>query len=274
MPAIQNKLYDLPGSDYNTTRKADPYITKRLITLLNPENGKSYIDIGCGTGNYTIAGSDPAYKIAGLDPSEAMLAVARQRAPLIGWVTGSAEEIPLPDNKFDGALAVLTIHHWQDLKNAFLEINRILKTNSRIVLFTSVPEQMTGYWLNHYFPMMMQTSINKMPGLDQIIEAGQDAGFHLQYKENYDIRPDLEDHFLYSGKMNAALYLDDNFRKGISSFAETGHQHEITMGLKNLSSDIASGRIKTIQDKFQNNRGDYVFVVLNNYKRNYTKVQA
>jgi ubiquinone/menaquinone biosynthesis C-methylase UbiE len=274
MPATQNKLYDLPGSDYNTTRKADPYITKRLITLLNPEKGKSYIDIGCGTGNYTIAGSDPAYKITGLDPSEAMLEVAKQRAPLIDWVEGSAEEIPLPDNKFDGALAVLTIHHWHDLKKAFLEINRILKTNSRIVLFTSVPEQMTGYWLNHYFPKMMQTSINIMPGLDQIIEAGQDAGFHLQYKENYDIRPDLEDHFLYSGKMNAALYLDDYFRKGISSFAETGHKEEIATGLKNLSSDIASGRIKTIQEKFQNNRGDYVFVVLNNYKRNYTKVHA
>ncbi|HEV7423679.1 MAG TPA: class I SAM-dependent methyltransferase, partial [Candidatus Paceibacterota bacterium] len=73
---------------------------------------------------------------------------------------------------------------------------------------------------------------------------------------------DLEDHFLYSGKMNPAIYLNDHFRKGISSFAELDDQNEIIAGLKNLDSDIGSGHIKTIQEDFQNNNGDYIFIVL------------
>ena len=62
--------------------------------------------------------------------------------------------------------------------------------------------------------------------------------------------------------MNPELYLDDYFRKGISSFVDMSHKAEIETGLKNLASDIHSGRIKTIQEKFQNSSGDYIFIVL------------
>jgi ubiquinone/menaquinone biosynthesis C-methylase UbiE len=255
-------LYNLIGKDYNTTRKADPLICKRLITLLSPGKSGSYIDIGCGTGNYTTALSEAGFEFTGLDPSETMLATATQNASSKHWLLGSAERIPAPDGQFDGAIATLTIHHWTDIKKAFQEIHRVLKINSRLVLFTSLPEQMAEYWLNHYFPQMMQTSIKKMPGLDQITDAGRRAGFHLQCTELYNIRLDLEDHFLYSGKMNPELYLDDYFRKGMSSFAEVNLQSETEAGLKILSSDIASGRIKKIQEKFQTNGGDYIFIVL------------
>jgi ubiquinone/menaquinone biosynthesis C-methylase UbiE len=258
----QEDLYNLIGQDYNTTRKADPHICKRLITLLSPEKSGSYIDIGCGTGNYTIALSEAGFEFTGLDPSEIMLATARQKASSKYWLSGSVEKVPVPNSQFDGAIATLTIHHWTDLKKAFQEIYRVLKINSRLILFTSLPEQMSGYWLNHYFPQMMQTSIKKMPDLDRITAAGRYAGFHLPYTELYDIRLDLEDHFLYSGKMNPALYLNAHFRKGISSFAGLEDQDEIKTGLKNLASDIDSGYIKKIQEKFQNSGGDYIFIVL------------
>ena len=195
--ACHEDLYKITGKDYNATRKADPYVAQRLFTLLCPEKGKSYIDIGCGTGNYTIALSKLGYNFTGLDPSETMLAIARQRAPLADWLLGSAEKISVPDDQFYGAIATLTIHHWLDIKKALQEICRVLKVNSRLVLFTSLPEQMAGYWLNHYFPKMMQTSIKKMPGMDQIIDAARYAGFHLQYTESYDISVDLEDLFLF-----------------------------------------------------------------------------
>jgi ubiquinone/menaquinone biosynthesis C-methylase UbiE len=260
--ASNQDLYNLIGQDYNATRKADPHICKRLITLLSPEKRGSYIDIGCGTGNYTIVLSDAGFEFTGLDPSETMLATARQKTFSKCWLLGSAEKIPVPDGQFDGAIATLTIHHWTDIKKAFQEVFRVLKINSRLVLFTSLPEQMAGYWLNHYFPKMMQTSIQKMLSLDQIIDAGRSAGFHLQCTELYDINMQLEDLFLYSGKMNPELYLDDCFRKGISSFAGVDHQAEIKMGLQKLASDISSGHIKMIQEKFRANNGDYIFVVL------------
>ena len=47
--------YDIIGKGYNTTRKADPYLSSRLFHLLSPVKGETYLDIGCGTGNYSIA---------------------------------------------------------------------------------------------------------------------------------------------------------------------------------------------------------------------------
>ncbi len=47
--------YDAIGTNYNQTRKADPYLTEQLLKHLNPTKEGVYLDIGCGTGNYTNA---------------------------------------------------------------------------------------------------------------------------------------------------------------------------------------------------------------------------
>jgi ubiquinone/menaquinone biosynthesis C-methylase UbiE len=90
-----------------------------------------------------------------------------------------AEKIPTPNQFFDGGIATLTIHHWTNLETAFAELFRVFKPGGRLVIFTSTPEQMTCYWLNHYFPRMMVESMNKMPGLIEIETTAVKAGFKL-----------------------------------------------------------------------------------------------
>ena len=48
-------IYERIGQTYDETRKADPEITNQLLTLLNPSPEGRYLDIGCGSGNYTQA---------------------------------------------------------------------------------------------------------------------------------------------------------------------------------------------------------------------------
>lgn len=72
-------LYDNIGSGYNLTRQADPFLTERLIHHLKPELNQVYLDIGCGTGNYTIAIAQNGFSFWGIDPSEQMLDIARSR---------------------------------------------------------------------------------------------------------------------------------------------------------------------------------------------------
>lgn len=151
--------YDSIGQAYDTTRRADPYLLERLDALLSPRAGKKYFDIGCGTGNYTIALHEKGIDFTGIDPSQNMLSKARDRKPGMDWVCAAAEAIPFPDSFFDGAVGTLTIHHWSDLEKACREICRVLKPGGRMVLFTSSPRQMQGYWLNHYFPEMLKASI-------------------------------------------------------------------------------------------------------------------
>jgi hypothetical protein len=48
-------LYDRIGTGYDVTRRADRHLVERLIDHLNPEPRHTYLDIACGTGNYTVA---------------------------------------------------------------------------------------------------------------------------------------------------------------------------------------------------------------------------
>ena len=94
---------------------------------------------------------------------------------------------------FDGIIATLTIHHWTVLRQAFAELSRVLKDDGKIILFTSTPEQMKTYWLNHYFPKMLHSSIVQMPSLATIQEVISQKGLVITHIEKYLIQDDLKD---------------------------------------------------------------------------------
>lgn len=252
--------YDKIGINYNQTRKADKYIADRLAYHLHHEKEKQYLDLGCGTGNYTIELFKKGIRIIGIDPSDTMIQNARSKNDQIDWIAGTAEKTRLNDGSIDGIVCCLTIHHWTDLNIAFRETKRILKINGRIVIFTSTPEQMAGYWLNYYFPKMVSDSRQKMPTYEIIRKGLETSGFDNIVTEKYFVSNDLQDCFLYCGKQRPRLYLRQEIRNGISSFADLANKNEIENGLSELKSDINSGRIKTIISNYENGKGDYLFI--------------
>ena len=166
-PALYNKI----GSKYNATRRADKFLTGRFREFLSPQKDENYLDVGCGTGNYTCALASGEYKFYGIDPSETMLEKARQRNCKVIWKNGVAENLPFENEFFAGAIASLTIHHWKDLTKAFREISRVLKNSGKFVLFTTLPEQTAGYWLTEYFPKMIKNSVEQLPTFSEIENA-------------------------------------------------------------------------------------------------------
>ena len=143
--------YNKIGINYNQTRKADPYLTEQLLSLLNPKEGGLYLDIGCGTGNYTHELQKRGFQFIGIDPSIEMLEKAKIKNKTIDWRIGTAEKTSLAPKSVDGIIGTLTIHHWADLEKGFSELFRVLKQDGQIIIFTSTPTQMNRYWLNHYF---------------------------------------------------------------------------------------------------------------------------
>lgn len=253
--------YDHIGKGYNDTRKADPFLLERLHYHLNPIRSGWYLDIGCGTGNYTSKLHTKETKFIGIDPSQKMLDKAKTNHPKITWKLGTAENIPQENSSVEGIVGTLTLHHWNDLEKGFSELFRVMKNYTNIVFFTATPDQMKGYWLNHYFPKMMEDSTQQMPSLEKITNAMNAAGFQNIFTERYFIQPDLKDHFLYVGKHNASLYLDAAIRNGISSFSHLAHQEEVKKGLAQLEKDIASGEINNIIKSYENRKGDYLFLL-------------
>jgi SAM-dependent methyltransferase len=251
--------YDGIGAGYDDTRGADPYIVDRLALLLDVHPGGAYLDLGCGTGSYTVALSRRGGRWMGLDPSATMLEAARRKSTEIGWHIGDAENMPLEDGSFDGVVCSLAIHHFHDLRRAALETRRVLR-EGKLVIFTATPDQMREYWLNAYFPEAMARSVAQMPDLDAVEDACAKAGFRPVVSEPYFVRPDLADGFLYYGKHRPEVYLGAAGRAGISTFRALGDAAEVERGGRRLEDDLRTGAFGKVMAGFDDSGGDYMFI--------------
>ncbi len=253
-------IYDKIGFEYDTTRKADPTILTSLASLLGIESSKKYIDVACGTGNYTSELANFGGEWTAFDHSRKMLSEARAKSTLVKWQQFDVTATSYENDYFDGATCSLAIHHFPDLEKAFAEIARILKPGGKFIVFTATPDQMRSYWLNHYFPIMVERSCDQMPSIETVESALNKAGIFVEFTEPFFITPDLQDFFLYSGKQRPEMYLSSSVRSGISSFHNYCSETELTGGLSKLREDIETGTIKAIMEKSENENGDYLFV--------------
>jgi ubiquinone/menaquinone biosynthesis C-methylase UbiE len=253
-------LYDRIGVGYDTTRQADPYLLSRLIHHLRPRADGRYLDVGSGTGNYTIAMHQAGVPIRGLELSATMLARAKEKAPAIAWHNGRAEAIPFAPHSFDGATCTFVHHHMADPLTAFKEVHRVLNPRARFVILNGKAEQMRHYWLNEYFPGLMARAIAPYERFEAIgvLEA---ARFRIACEEKYDVTPDLKDFFLCCGKLQPERYLDPRIRSGISFFADALDQEEVARGVQRIADDIESGRINDVIRTYAWDGGDYMFTV-------------
>jgi ubiquinone/menaquinone biosynthesis C-methylase UbiE len=256
----KNPLYDHLGVNYDATRHADPHIAHRLAYHLITQRPGNYLDIACGSGNYTIALDASRINLHGIDQSIRMIEQAHQKNTSVNWYVGDGEDLPFADASFTGALCTLAIHHFRDIPATFREIFRVL-AGGRFVLFTSTPEQMSGYWLNEYFPVALARSRAQMPTFEEVSESLRRAGFRNIGSEIYEVTGDLKDLFLYSGKHRPDFYLSPKVRAGISTFANLIDQDELDLGCGKIASDLKSGRIVEVAESYRHDRGDYLFVV-------------
>jgi demethylmenaquinone methyltransferase/2-methoxy-6-polyprenyl-1,4-benzoquinol methylase len=95
------QYYDRLARDYDRSASsreeaaADLPGLLRAISLLPPAR---VLDVACGTGPLTL---HLGPEVTGLDQSEAMLEVARGRAPRATFVRGDALQMPFADRSFD-----------------------------------------------------------------------------------------------------------------------------------------------------------------------------
>ncbi len=100
-----------------------------------------------------------------------------------------------------------------------------------------------------------------MPSFEKVEAAMLESNFKITGTEKYTIKPDLQDKFLYCGKLNPELYFDDSIRHGISSFSSLANRAEVSKGLAKLRADIEKGRIDEIVRRYDNDLGDYLYIM-------------
>ncbi len=110
--------------------------SRMIVEMAKIKAGDRVLDVGCGSGNLTLAASKSAGhsgSVYGIDPSPEMIAVARQKAQGSGlkaaFDVGLIEQLAFPDAAFEVVICRLMLHHLPDdlKRRGFAEILRVLK---------------------------------------------------------------------------------------------------------------------------------------------------
>ncbi len=136
----------------------------RVNNMLHSEKVETILDIATGTGDVALTLHKEGIKIKGLDISEGMLEVGRQKIKEKGlendieFILGDAENIPFPDNHFDAITVAFGVRNFANLEKGLKEMYRVLKPSGRVFVLefsqpTSVPfKQIYNFYSRNILP--------------------------------------------------------------------------------------------------------------------------
>ena len=96
--------------------------------------GQTVLDAGCGSGAFLRAAADHGAIVSGIDASEALLAIARERVPDADLSLGDLQRLPYPDDTFDAVTGFCSFFFADDMIEALREAGRVAKPGAPVVI--------------------------------------------------------------------------------------------------------------------------------------------
>jgi len=126
----------LIADDFSKTRSAIWPETEVLFDeYLVP--GEKVLDLGCGNGRYFEYLKEKKVNYFGVDNSEELIKIAKNKYPEANFQTADALNLPFPENFFDKVYSIATLHHIpsKEYRLQFLkEIKKILRPGGIIII--------------------------------------------------------------------------------------------------------------------------------------------
>jgi demethylmenaquinone methyltransferase / 2-methoxy-6-polyprenyl-1,4-benzoquinol methylase len=140
------KMFDNISGNYDLLNRLlsvgiDIYWRKQALKKIKAEKPSLILDVATGTADFALeALSLRPQKIIGVDISEGMLALGRQKVKnkgvdhLIELRKGDSEKLDFPDNTFDAVIVSFGVRNFEDLEAGLSDIKRVLKENGTLVV--------------------------------------------------------------------------------------------------------------------------------------------
>lgn len=133
----------------------DAHARQELLSRLEPGGGKLLeVSIGPGINLPYLVNSPSIGEIHGLDISIGQLNRCRSLIQRKGWLVdlylGNAEELPFADDSFDSVFHIGGINFFNDKKKAILEMIRVAKPGSRIIICDE--NESGAQWYEKFLP--------------------------------------------------------------------------------------------------------------------------
>jgi demethylmenaquinone methyltransferase/2-methoxy-6-polyprenyl-1,4-benzoquinol methylase len=136
---------------------------RRVLRLARIQPGERALDLCCGTGDIAFALARKGVDVTGLDFSEPMLKVAREKlgrfnlagggksfSGRVQFLQGDAQKIPFSDNSFDVVTIGYGLRNLADLEAGLRDMLRVTKLGGRFVAL-EFGKPANGLWRGIYF---------------------------------------------------------------------------------------------------------------------------
>lgn len=115
---------------------------RKAIKLLIPSKPKKILDVATGTADFAITSYKmlQPQKVVGIDISEGMLKIGRQKVEKAGLqdyielLNGDSEAILYEDNSFDAITVAFGVRNFEHLQKGLSEIKRVLKPGGKLIV--------------------------------------------------------------------------------------------------------------------------------------------
>lgn len=129
---IQGPLWGAHADDW--AHRAEPTtapLWRALLDALEVGKGTELLDVGCGGGGLATEAAARGARVAGLDASENLIAIAGSRVPGGRFEQGDFESLPFDAGSFDVVTACNVLQFVDDRGAALAEVRRVLKPGGR-----------------------------------------------------------------------------------------------------------------------------------------------
>ena len=156
---------------------------RRHRNRIPPLAGQRVLEIGIATGENIPFYSDKVEQLFGLEPTQALLDKAEERAveaPFpVALIAASAEDIPLESNSIDTVVSTWTLCSIPQLERAMQEMRRVLKPGGRLLFMEHgrAPDPKMARWQDRLTPVsrtLFGCRMNRT--MDSLID---EAGFDI-----------------------------------------------------------------------------------------------
>jgi SAM-dependent methyltransferase len=218
--------YDTIGRGYSAYRRPDPRWVAAVDDALG--DAQRILNVGAGAGSYEPGAPR---QVVAVEPSTVMLEQRSLGAAPAVRASGSA--LPIRTDGFDVALAVLTLHHWDDWRTGLSELARVAPR--RVILSLDFEVHSRFWLLTDYLPQVADVERHLRP-------SPADIAAVLPVVESIDLPlpPDLSDGVLGAFWRHPEAHLDPALRATTSPLALADPSH-VALGMQRLEDDLASG---------------------------------